>query len=187
MRLLPEGRNCASYVWDRFPTVRNWCLSVCPHFRTVRNDPLSPCPPLPLQKIMIWPNGTSCHIHHTATTAQEEFYGASLHFGRTNDTGGKSGGRTASFPICGGFKMHDVSAMENRKGHSPARKIAVGIAGGLVLLAGVAMIVLPGPAFVVIPAGLAILASEFEWARRWLHKARDFFREKFHRKSKIKT
>jgi tellurite resistance protein TerC len=33
---------------------------------------------------------------------------------------------------------------------------------------GVAMIVLPGPAFIVIPAGLGILALEFAWAKRWL-------------------
>lgn len=46
------------------------------------------------------------------------------------------------------------------------------ILGGTVLLLGVAMIVLPGPAFIVIPAGLAILAIEFAWARRWLRSAR---------------
>jgi tellurite resistance protein TerC len=43
------------------------------------------------------------------------------------------------------------------------------IMGGTVLLIGVAMIILPGPAVVVIPVGLAILATEFAWARRWLH------------------
>lgn len=37
-----------------------------------------------------------------------------------------------------------------------------------VLLVGLAFVVLPGPALVVIPAGLGILAIEFEWARRWL-------------------
>jgi uncharacterized protein (TIGR02611 family) len=47
-----------------------------------------------------------------------------------------------------------------------ARKIAVGIAGGLVLTLGLALLVLPGPAFLVIPAGLAILATEFHWARK---------------------
>lgn len=36
------------------------------------------------------------------------------------------------------------------------------------LAAGVAMIVLPGPALLVIPAGLAILATEFPWAKRAL-------------------
>lgn len=51
------------------------------------------------------------------------------------------------------------------------RKIAVLIVGGTVLLIGVALIILPGPAFIVIPAGLAILAIEFAWARRLLKKA----------------
>jgi hypothetical protein len=32
------------------------------------------------------------------------------------------------------------------------------------------MIVLPGPAFIVIPAGLGILGLEFAWARVWLKK-----------------
>jgi hypothetical protein len=41
-----------------------------------------------------------------------------------------------------------------------------------VLALGIALIVLPGPAFLVIPAGLAILAIEFAWARRWLRSAR---------------
>jgi cation-transporting ATPase F len=44
--------------------------------------------------------------------------------------------------------------------------------GGSVLLAGIAMIVLPGPAFLVIPLGLMILATEFTWAKRWLKRAR---------------
>jgi hypothetical protein len=55
------------------------------------------------------------------------------------------------------------------------RKILVGLIGGLVLLAGIAMVFLPGPAFVVIPLGLAILASEFAWARHYLMKAHDWF------------
>lgn len=49
-----------------------------------------------------------------------------------------------------------------------ARKIVILIVGMTVLLFGVALLVLPGPAFIVIPAGLAILATEFAWARRWL-------------------
>jgi uncharacterized protein (TIGR02611 family) len=53
-----------------------------------------------------------------------------------------------------------------------AKRIAIGIVGGSVLLVGIAMIVLPGPAFVVIPAGLAILGLEFAWARIWLKKAK---------------
>ncbi len=46
------------------------------------------------------------------------------------------------------------------------------LGGGAVLLLGLAMIALPGPACVVIPAGLAILAIEFAWARRWLQSVR---------------
>ncbi|MGE0583036.1 MAG: PGPGW domain-containing protein [Steroidobacteraceae bacterium] len=53
-----------------------------------------------------------------------------------------------------------------------ARRIVITITGFTVLLVGVAMIVLPGPAFVVIPAGLAILGLEFAWARHSLRALR---------------
>jgi uncharacterized protein (TIGR02611 family) len=43
--------------------------------------------------------------------------------------------------------------------------------GVLILLAGIAMLALPGPAFVVIPIGLAILSLEFAWAERLLEQA----------------
>jgi tellurite resistance protein TerC len=51
--------------------------------------------------------------------------------------------------------------------------LVVGVVGGTVLLIGVALIFLPGPAFVVIPVGLAILATEFAWAQRYVRKARE--------------
>jgi uncharacterized protein (TIGR02611 family) len=54
-----------------------------------------------------------------------------------------------------------------------AKRIAVLIIGMTVLLVGVALIVLPGPAFVVIPIGLAILATEYAWARRALKHVTD--------------
>jgi uncharacterized protein (TIGR02611 family) len=57
-----------------------------------------------------------------------------------------------------------------------ARRVTTAVIGFTVLIAGVAMIVLPGPAVAVIPAGLAILASEFVWARRLLKKAREKLR-----------
>ncbi len=53
------------------------------------------------------------------------------------------------------------------------RRIVVAILGTSVLLVGIVMIVAPGPAFVVIPLGLAILAAEFGWARNWLKKFRE--------------
>lgn len=52
------------------------------------------------------------------------------------------------------------------------RRAVVAVIGFTVLLIGLAMVVLPGPAIVVIPLGLAILATEFVWARRLLVKAR---------------
>jgi uncharacterized protein (TIGR02611 family) len=48
------------------------------------------------------------------------------------------------------------------------RRVVVFVVGLTVVAIGVAMIVLPGPATVVIPAGLGILAIEFAWARRIL-------------------
>ena len=51
-----------------------------------------------------------------------------------------------------------------------ARKIVVAVVGGTVLAIGIAMIVLPGPAIIVIPIGLAILGTEFIWARRLLRR-----------------
>ena len=52
------------------------------------------------------------------------------------------------------------------------RKLIVGVIGGTIVLFGIALIVLPGPAFIVIPAGLVILASEFAWARRAIRRAK---------------
>jgi Putative transmembrane protein (PGPGW) len=55
---------------------------------------------------------------------------------------------------------------------APLRKLIIALIGGTVLLIGVALIVLPGPAFIVIPIGLAILATEFAWAKRAVARAR---------------
>lgn len=52
------------------------------------------------------------------------------------------------------------------------KRIIVAVTGFTVLLFGIALLVLPGPAFIVIPIGLAILATEFVWARRLLKKVR---------------
>jgi YkoY family integral membrane protein len=57
-----------------------------------------------------------------------------------------------------------------------ARRLAILIAGSIVLMAGIAMIFLPGPAVVVIPAGLAILATEFAWARSLLDRGKASWR-----------
>lgn len=57
--------------------------------------------------------------------------------------------------------------------HSTAKRVVIAVIGGTVTLIGIALIVLPGPAFIVIPIGLSILASEFYWAKRWLDKVRE--------------
>jgi uncharacterized protein (TIGR02611 family) len=57
------------------------------------------------------------------------------------------------------------------------RRMIVGVIGGTILLGGIAMIVLPGPAVVVIPIGLAVLATEFIWARLWLRRVRKYFKK----------
>lgn len=56
--------------------------------------------------------------------------------------------------------------------YKAVRRIVVAVVGMTVLLLGVIMLVTPGPAFVLIPAGLAILGLEFAWARYWLKTAR---------------
>jgi len=67
------------------------------------------------------------------------------------------------------------------------RRPIIGVIGGTVLLIGVALIVLPGPAFIVIPVGLAILASEFAWARRYLETARRLIKKAKEKKKRKKS
>jgi len=62
--------------------------------------------------------------------------------------------------------LEDLAQVGIRQG----RRIVVLVVGMTVLVIGVAMIVLPGPAFLVIPLGLAILGVEFAWARLWLRR-----------------
>lgn len=52
------------------------------------------------------------------------------------------------------------------------RRIGVTVAGSVVLLAGIAMLVLPGPGILVMVGGLAILATEYEWANKPLNPMR---------------
>jgi Putative transmembrane protein (PGPGW). len=68
-----------------------------------------------------------------------------------------------------------------------ARRLVIGVLGATVVLIGVAMLVLPGPALVVIPLGLAILGLEFAWARHWLYvvkqRAQDMLNNRNNRRS----
>jgi uncharacterized protein (TIGR02611 family) len=51
-------------------------------------------------------------------------------------------------------------------------KIAVTVVGSLVILAGLVMMVMPGPGILGLIVGLAILSTEYEWAARWLARAK---------------
>ena len=71
-----------------------------------------------------------------------------------------------------------MSAMRRAKNAASAAlrhawRMVVLVVGLTVVGVGIALLVLPGPAFIVIPVGLGILATEFAWARHLLHAARD--------------
>lgn len=72
-----------------------------------------------------------------------------------------------SRPVLGEFYRFAVTT------YRQARRLVILLVGGTVLAVGLAMVLLPGPAIVVIPLGLAILAIEFAWARQWLVKMRE--------------
>ena len=71
--------------------------------------------------------------------------------------------------------------MSGTLAYKTARRLVVGVIGGTVVLLGVVMIVAPGPAIIVIPVGLAILATEFVWARRLLGHVNDRLPSRFKR------
>jgi hypothetical protein len=61
-----------------------------------------------------------------------------------------------------------------RSGHNRRVKtVVVGVLGGLLTLAGIALLVLPGPGFVLVAAGLAVLATQFDWAKKPLAYAKE--------------
>jgi uncharacterized protein (TIGR02611 family) len=62
---------------------------------------------------------------------------------------------------------------EHHLEHGLAYRAVFVVAGFTVLGAGLALLVLPGPAFAIIPIGLAMLALEFAWAERLLEIAVD--------------
>jgi uncharacterized protein (TIGR02611 family) len=57
------------------------------------------------------------------------------------------------------------------------RRVAITIAGVVVVLVGIVLCPLPGPGVAIIIAGLAILATEYVWARRLLHWVRSKTRQ----------
>ncbi|MCL4476089.1 MAG: PGPGW domain-containing protein [Nitrospirae bacterium] len=63
------------------------------------------------------------------------------------------------------------------KGIQQAKKLVIAVIGFTILIVGIAMIVLPGPAIIVIPVGLGILGTELMWAKRLLNKAKNKFQK----------
>ncbi len=57
------------------------------------------------------------------------------------------------------------------------KRIAVTVAGAVLLLAGLVMMVTPGPGLLLIIAGLAVLATEYVWAERALNLAKERTRQ----------
>lgn len=52
------------------------------------------------------------------------------------------------------------------------KRFAIAVLGGAIILLGLALLVLPGPGALIITAGLAILATEFLWARSAMRRAK---------------
>ena len=59
-----------------------------------------------------------------------------------------------------------------------ARQLVVAVVGGTLVLLGIIMLFTPGPAVVVIPLGLGILATEFVWAKTLLHQVKTYLNKK---------
>lgn len=49
-----------------------------------------------------------------------------------------------------------------------AKRLLLEILGWVLLVAGLAAIVLPGPGLILLFAGLAVLSQQYTWAERWL-------------------
>ena len=99
-------------------------------------------------------------------------------FGASNQTQGqKSAGGRGNIPTRRERTTNRLRDRRNQRGIVRAHQVkrqtvrVVRIATGFVLLAaGVAMLALPGPGWLTIAAGLALLAGEFEWARNLLNR-----------------
>ncbi|WP_196141006.1 PGPGW domain-containing protein [Aliikangiella sp. G2MR2-5] len=81
--------------------------------------------------------------------------------------------RTARYFQASSFFKRIKSAFKEVFEHPvgrPAKKAVITVVGVVVTLLGIALIILPGPAFLLIPVGLGILAIEYPSARKWLRK-----------------
>ncbi len=57
------------------------------------------------------------------------------------------------------------------------KRVVVTVAGLALIVVGAFLLVLPGPGILIIFAGLAVLGSEYAWAKRALEWARDRYQD----------
>ena len=57
------------------------------------------------------------------------------------------------------------------------KRIIVSVIGFTIFIIGIFLIFFPGPAFIIIPVGLTILATEYVWARNLLEKVKKVIRK----------
>lgn len=69
-----------------------------------------------------------------------------------------------------------------RSGTRTAKRLLTGLAGGAIVALGLLLVVTPGPALLVIPAGLGVLALEFDTPRRWRERLVRWIREQRERR-----
>ena len=68
-------------------------------------------------------------------------------------------------------KAHEI----HKRQHPVVRRVVVAVVGGVLILVGIALLVLPGPGLLLIAAGVAVLALEFPWAERLVNGGRAAF------------
>lgn len=78
----------------------------------------------------------------------------------------------AAPPAIGDHRPVALRASGDPPRRSRIKLVLVAVVGSAVTLVGIALLALPGPGFLLVAAGLAILATQFRWARRPLRYAR---------------
>ncbi|MFD2167717.1 PGPGW domain-containing protein [Thalassotalea euphylliae] len=58
-----------------------------------------------------------------------------------------------------------------------AKKVAITVVGGCLAFIGLIFVIIPGPAFLFLPVGLAILSLEYPLAKQWLKKCQRWMRQ----------
>lgn len=96
------------------------------------------------------------------------------------DSGVPSGAELARMEHTARHRTHRFRAWLHRR-HPAVRityRVLIAVLGALVIAIGLIIVPLPGPGWLIVFGGLAILATEFAWARRlahWLKRQLDRF------------